>query len=50
MNNHVTEMAAEVGLSYHMDTAVVANSFNAHQFTHLAKKTRPWRCRRRGPF
>jgi predicted DsbA family dithiol-disulfide isomerase len=38
MNNHVTEMAAEVGLSYHMDTAVVANSFNAHQFTHLAKK------------
>lgn len=38
MNNHVTEMAAEVGLTYHMDTAVVANSFNAHQFTHLAKK------------
>lgn len=38
MNNHVTEMAAEVGLTYHMETAVVANSFNAHQFTHLAKK------------
>jgi predicted DsbA family dithiol-disulfide isomerase len=38
MNNHVTEMAAEVGLNYQMDTAVVANSFKAHQFTHMAKK------------
>ncbi|GGH13725.1 DsbA family oxidoreductase [Mucilaginibacter phyllosphaerae] len=38
MNNHVTEMAAEVGLTYHMDNAVVANSFKAHRFTHLAKK------------
>ncbi|MES2268347.1 MAG: DsbA family oxidoreductase [Bacteroidota bacterium] len=38
MNNHVTGMAAEVGLTYNMDNAVVANSFNAHRFTHLAKK------------
>ncbi|MBD1392693.1 DsbA family oxidoreductase [Mucilaginibacter glaciei] len=38
MNNHVTEMAAEVGLHYNMDRAVVANSFNAHRFTHFAKK------------
>ncbi|MCO5935803.1 DsbA family oxidoreductase [Mucilaginibacter sp. RB4R14] len=38
MNNHVTEMAAEVGLNYHMDNAVVANSLKAHRFTHLAKK------------
>jgi predicted DsbA family dithiol-disulfide isomerase len=38
MNNHVTEMAAEVGLTYNMDRAVVANSFNAHRFTHFAKK------------
>lgn len=38
MNTHVTEMAAEVGLTYHMDNAVVANSFNAHRFAHLAKK------------
>ncbi|WP_454801525.1 DsbA family oxidoreductase [Mucilaginibacter phyllosphaerae] len=38
MNNHVTQMAAEVGLTYHMDNAVVANSFKAHRFTHLAKK------------
>jgi predicted DsbA family dithiol-disulfide isomerase len=30
-------MAAEVGLTYHMDNAVVANSFKAHRFTHLAK-------------
>ncbi|MFD0763666.1 DsbA family oxidoreductase [Mucilaginibacter lutimaris] len=37
MNNHVTEMAAEVGLTYNMHKAVVANSFNAHRFTHLAK-------------
>ncbi|HEK21729.1 DsbA family oxidoreductase [Mucilaginibacter sp.] len=38
MNNHVTQMAAEVGLTYNMDKAVVANSFKAHRFTHLAKK------------
>jgi predicted DsbA family dithiol-disulfide isomerase len=38
MNARVTEMAAEVGLTYNMDNAVVANSFNAHRFSHLAKK------------
>ena len=38
MNAHVTEMAAEVGLAYNFDTAVVANSFNAHRFSHFAKK------------
>jgi len=38
MNNHVTEMAAQVGLTYNMGQAVVANSFNAHRFTHFAKK------------
>lgn len=38
MNNHVTQMAAEAGLTYNMDSAVVANSFKAHRFTHLAKK------------
>ncbi|MDN3580965.1 DsbA family oxidoreductase [Mucilaginibacter flavus] len=38
MNNHVTQMAAEVGLSYDFDKAVVANSFKAHRFSHLAKK------------
>ncbi|SDE26845.1 Predicted dithiol-disulfide isomerase, DsbA family [Mucilaginibacter pineti] len=38
MNSHVTQMAAEVGLTYNFDTAVVANSFNAHRFSHLAKQ------------
>lgn len=38
MNDHVTEMAGQVGLSYDFDKAVVANSFNAHRLTHLAKK------------
>jgi len=38
MNNQVTAMAAEVGLQYDMDRAVVANSFDAHRFAHLAKK------------
>jgi len=38
MNDHVTKMAAEVGLTYNMDKAVVANSFDAHRFAHLAKQ------------
>ncbi len=38
MNAHVTQMAAEVGLTYNFDKAVVANSFNAHRISHLAKK------------
>jgi len=38
MNAHVTGMAAEVGLTYNFDRAVLANSFNAHRFSHLAKK------------
>ncbi len=38
LNAHVTQMAAEAGLTYNFDKAVVANSFNAHRFTHLAKK------------
>lgn len=37
LNKQVTEMAAQVGLTYNFDRAVVANSFNAHRFTHLAK-------------
>ncbi|GAB2688765.1 DsbA family oxidoreductase [Mucilaginibacter koreensis] len=36
LNQQVTEMAAEVGLEYHMDDAVVANTFTAHQFAHAA--------------
>lgn len=38
MNDHVTQMAAEVGLAYDFDHAVVANSFDAHRFAHLAKQ------------
>jgi predicted DsbA family dithiol-disulfide isomerase len=37
-NDHVTKMAAEVGLSYHFDKAIVANSFDAHRFSHFAAK------------
>jgi len=38
LNAQVTEMAAQVGLEYNFDKAVVANSFNAHRFSHFAKK------------
>ena len=38
MNNYVSNIAREVGLTYHLDKAVVANSFDAHRFSHLAKK------------
>lgn len=36
--SHVIAMAASVGLTYDFDKAVVANSFDAHRFTHFAKK------------
>lgn len=35
---YVVNMARNVGLTYHFDKAVVANSFDAHRFSHLAKK------------
>ena len=37
MSDQVTQMAAEVGLTYDFEKAVVANSFDAHRFAHLAK-------------
>jgi len=37
MNEHVSSIAAEVGLDYHLDKAVVANSFDAHRFVQYAK-------------
>lgn len=37
MNRHVKEMAAEAGLDFNFDSAVVANSFNAHRFAHFAQ-------------
>ncbi|MFI5131521.1 MAG: DsbA family oxidoreductase [Chitinophagales bacterium] len=37
LHRHVTETAKEVGLDYHFDTAVIANSFDAHRLIQLAK-------------
>lgn len=38
MNDYVTNMAAHAGLTYDFSKAVVANSFNAHRFSHFAKQ------------
>lgn len=38
VNQQVTEMAEGVGLTYDFDRAIVANSFDAHRFSHLAKQ------------
>ena len=38
MNEYVTGMAAQVGLTYNFDKTIVANSFNAHRFAHFAKQ------------
>lgn len=38
MNDQVTRMAKQIGLIYNFDKSVVANSFNAHRFTHFAKQ------------
>ena len=38
MNDHVTQVARQVDLIYNFDRSVVANSFNAHRFTHFAKQ------------
>jgi predicted DsbA family dithiol-disulfide isomerase len=38
MSDYVTDMAKQVGLEYNFDKAVVANSFNAHRFSHFAKQ------------
>jgi predicted DsbA family dithiol-disulfide isomerase len=37
MHNQLTQSAKDVGLEYHFDKAVVANSFNAHRLIQLAK-------------
>lgn len=38
LQNQVSQMAAEAGLNYNLDKAIVANSFDAHRFAHLAKQ------------
>lgn len=40
VNESVTARAKGVGLTYNFDKAIVANSFDAHRFSHLAKKHR----------
>lgn len=35
---HITNIAKQVGLDFHFEKAVVANSFDAHRLSHLAKK------------
>jgi predicted DsbA family dithiol-disulfide isomerase len=37
LNAQVSQMAADAGLTYNLDKAIVANSFNAHRFSHFAK-------------
>jgi len=38
MNDRVTLIAKEVDLIYNFDNAIVANSFDAHRFSHFAKQ------------
>jgi protein disulfide-isomerase len=38
MNEQVKQLAKQVGLTYHFDKSVVANTFNAHRFAHFAKQ------------
>jgi predicted DsbA family dithiol-disulfide isomerase len=36
ITSNVTEMASEVGLTYHFEKAISANSFDAHRLSHYA--------------
>ena len=38
MHARLTEDALKLGLSYNFDTAVVANTLDAHRLTHMARK------------
>ncbi|GAB2670243.1 DsbA family oxidoreductase [Kribbella swartbergensis] len=37
-NAHVTEIAAELGLEYHLDQAKAANTVDAHRLLHLSRE------------
>ncbi|MBI3233520.1 MAG: DsbA family oxidoreductase [Bacteroidetes bacterium] len=37
MNDYVTEMASQTGLTYNFDISILGNSFDAHRFLHYAK-------------
>lgn len=39
MHDQLTAAAEEVGLTYNFDTAIPANTFNAHRLSHLAAKS-----------
>lgn len=39
LNGYATSMAKAVGLDYHFDKAIPANTLKAHQFLHFAKKS-----------
>lgn len=38
MHQNVTDQAKAAGLDYHFDKVIMANSFDAHRLSHLAKK------------
>ncbi|HLP20376.1 MAG TPA: DsbA family oxidoreductase [Chitinophagales bacterium] len=38
LNQQVTNMAKQEGLTFNLDKAVIANTINAHRFVHFAKK------------
>jgi predicted DsbA family dithiol-disulfide isomerase len=38
MNDQVTQLAKQVGLTFDFNKSIVANSFNAHRFAHFAKQ------------
>lgn len=38
MHENVTQQAKAVGLDYHFENVILANSLNAHRVSHLAKK------------
>ncbi|SHE76431.1 DsbA family oxidoreductase [Pedobacter caeni] len=38
MNNHVVQLAKQVGLVYNLDRAIPANTLKAHRFIHFAKR------------
>jgi predicted DsbA family dithiol-disulfide isomerase len=37
MNDHVTQLAADEGLEYHLERYQVVNTFDAHRLAHLGK-------------
>ena len=38
MNDYVTQTAADAGLQFQLEKAIIGNTFNAHRLLHLAKE------------